>query len=37
MDEVVRYRNRSQAMAAGLMHRRLTVKQLLLFPLPARL
>ena len=34
-EEVVRYRNRTPAMAAGLMRRRLTVKELLLLPLPA--
>ena len=33
--EVVRYRNRTPAMAAGLTRRRFTVKELLLLPLPA--
>jgi hypothetical protein len=34
-EEVVRYRNRTPVMAAGLMRRRLMVKQLLLLPLAA--
>jgi IS1 family transposase/transposase-like protein len=34
-EEVVRYRNRTPAMAAGLTRRRFTVKELLLLPLPA--
>ena len=34
-DEVVRYRNRTPAMAAGLTRRRFAVKELLLLPLPA--
>ena len=34
-EEKVRYRNRTPVMAAGLMRRRLMVKQLLLLPLAA--
>ena len=34
-EEMVRYRNRTPAMAAGLTRRRFTVKELLLLPLPA--
>ncbi len=34
-EEVVRYRNRTPAMAAGLTRRRFSVKELLLLPLPA--
>jgi hypothetical protein len=34
-EEVVRYRNRTPVMAAGLMRRRLMVKQLLLLDLAA--
>ena len=34
-EEVVRYRNRTPAMAAGLTRRRFAVRELLLLPLPA--
>jgi len=34
-EEVVRYRNRTPAMTAGLIRRRFAVKDLLLVPLPA--